>query len=100
MSSGFVSEKTLEEKKKARQDEWDKVRKPEDPEEAPEEAPIWDGRSLYDQLQVRGILQYCQGLPSSSFNFRARKMLSKRNGMRPINSKIRFVGSTMTRPTS
>ena len=37
MSSGFISEKTLEEKKKARQEEWEKVRKPEDPKEAPEE---------------------------------------------------------------
>ena len=31
MSSGFVSENALEEKRKKRQEEWEKVRKPEDP---------------------------------------------------------------------
>lgn len=51
MSSGFVSEKVLDEKRKQRQEEWDKVRKPDDPETAPEEA-IKDTRSLFDQLQA------------------------------------------------
>ena len=37
MSSGFVTETELEEKKKVRQEEWEKVRKPSDPEAAPEE---------------------------------------------------------------
>ena len=30
MSSGFVTEAEVEERKKLRQDEWEKVRKPED----------------------------------------------------------------------
>ncbi|XP_077975896.1 PSME3-interacting protein-like [Styela clava] len=52
MSSGiksFVSEKQLEEKRKVRQEEWEKLRKPEDPVEAPEE--VHDSRSLFERLQ-------------------------------------------------
>lgn len=45
----FVSEKQIEEKRKARQEEWEKVRKPEDPVAAPEEE--YDPRSLYDRLK-------------------------------------------------
>ena len=52
MSSGFVSEKVLDEKRRARQEEWEKVRKAEDPKDAPPEEPV-DTRSLYDKLQVR-----------------------------------------------
>ena len=37
MSSGFISEAVLEEKRQKRQEEWEKVRKPSDPEQAPEE---------------------------------------------------------------
>ena len=43
MASGFVTETEIEEKKRVRQEEWDKVRKPDDPEAAPEE-PV-DNRS-------------------------------------------------------
>jgi len=49
MSSGFVTEAEIEEKKLQRQEEWEKVRKPEDPEEAPEE--VIDHRSLFDRLE-------------------------------------------------
>ncbi|XP_068026234.1 PSME3-interacting protein [Melanerpes formicivorus] len=45
----FVSEAELEERRRRRQEEWEKVRKPEDPEECPEEA--YDPRSLYERLQ-------------------------------------------------
>lgn len=45
----FVSESEIEEKRKKRQEEWEKVRKPEDPEEAPEEE--YDPRSLFERLQ-------------------------------------------------
>lgn len=45
----FVTEAEIEEKKKKRQEEWEKVRKPEDPEEAPEEEI--DPRSLFERLQ-------------------------------------------------
>lgn len=45
----FVSEAEVEERKKKRQEEWEKVRKPEDPEECPEE--VYDPRSLYEKLQ-------------------------------------------------
>lgn len=45
----FVTESELEEKRKIRQEEWEKVRKPEDPEECPEE--VYDPRSLYEKLQ-------------------------------------------------
>lgn len=45
----FVSEAEIEEKKKKRQEEWEKVRKPDEPEECPEEE--YDPRSLYEKLQ-------------------------------------------------
>uniref|UniRef100_A0A673JEB3 Proteasome activator subunit 3 interacting protein 1 n=1 Tax=Sinocyclocheilus rhinocerous TaxID=307959 RepID=A0A673JEB3_9TELE len=45
----FVSESELDEIRKKRQEEWEKVRKPDDPEEAPEEE--YDPRSLYERLQ-------------------------------------------------
>uniref|UniRef100_A0A8C2FIB6 FAM192A/Fyv6 N-terminal domain-containing protein n=1 Tax=Cyprinus carpio TaxID=7962 RepID=A0A8C2FIB6_CYPCA len=49
LSRKFVSESELDEKRKKRQEEWEKVRKPDDPEEAPEE--VYDPRSLYERLQ-------------------------------------------------
>ncbi len=49
MSSGFVSEKVLDEKRRQRQEEWEKVRKSSDPREAPEEPQ--DSRSLFERLQ-------------------------------------------------
>uniref|UniRef100_A0A8C5EQN6 FAM192A/Fyv6 N-terminal domain-containing protein n=1 Tax=Gouania willdenowi TaxID=441366 RepID=A0A8C5EQN6_GOUWI len=45
----FVSEAQLDERRKKRQEEWEKVRKPEDPEEAPEEE--YDPRSLFERLK-------------------------------------------------
>ncbi|KAG7521615.1 hypothetical protein JOB18_002475 [Solea senegalensis] len=49
LSRKFVTEAELDEKRKQRQEEWEKVRKPDDPEEAPEEA--YDPRSLFERLQ-------------------------------------------------
>ncbi|VDO45619.1 unnamed protein product [Haemonchus placei] len=49
MSSGFVSSDELEEQRKKRQEEWEKVRKPDDPVEAPE--PEVCNKSLYEQLR-------------------------------------------------
>ena len=49
MSSGFVSENDLEAARQKRQEEWDKVRKPDEPEEAPEEE--YDPRSLFERLE-------------------------------------------------
>ncbi|XP_053174995.1 PSME3-interacting protein [Scomber japonicus] len=49
LSRKFVSETELDEKRKKRQEEWEKVRKPDDPEEAPEEE--YDPRSLFERLQ-------------------------------------------------
>ena len=37
MSSGFVTEAEVEERRKVQQEEWERVRKPNDPEAAPEE---------------------------------------------------------------
>lgn len=47
----FVSEAEIEEKRKKRQEEWEKVRQPHQPLEAPEEAV--ETRSLYEQLQAQ-----------------------------------------------
>uniref|UniRef100_A0A8R1TNC0 FAM192A_Fyv6_N domain-containing protein n=1 Tax=Onchocerca volvulus TaxID=6282 RepID=A0A8R1TNC0_ONCVO len=49
MTDRFVTEKELDEIKKRRQEEWEKVRKPSDPEEVPEEEV--DNRPLYDRLK-------------------------------------------------
>lgn len=49
MSSGFVTESEIVEARKKRQEEWEKVRKPSDPIEMPEEP--YDSRSLFDRLQ-------------------------------------------------
>lgn len=45
----FVSEEELDEKRRKRQEEWDKVRQPDEPLEAPEEK--YDPRCLYDRLE-------------------------------------------------
>merc|ERR1719213_691272 len=49
MSRNFVSEADLEEAKKNRQEERERVRKPDDPKEAPEEQ--YDHRSLFERLE-------------------------------------------------
>ncbi|CAI4228525.1 unnamed protein product [Auanema sp. JU1783] len=49
MSSGFVSSNELDEEKKKRQEEWEKVRKPEDPLSAPE--PEVCNKTLFEQLR-------------------------------------------------
>ncbi|XP_052563868.1 PSME3-interacting protein isoform X2 [Culex pipiens pallens] len=49
MSSGFVTEAELADARRKRQEEWEKVRTEDQPEEAPEEE--YDSRSLYDRLQ-------------------------------------------------
>lgn len=49
MSSGFISEKDVEEHRRIRQENWAQTRGEDDPLEAPE-APV-DHRSLYDRLQ-------------------------------------------------
>ncbi|CAK8685223.1 unnamed protein product [Clavelina lepadiformis] len=45
----FISENQLDEQRKKRQEEWEKVRKADDPIDVPEEE--YDPRSLYDRLQ-------------------------------------------------
>ena len=54
MSSGFETESEIAAKKKARQDEWERVRKPEDPEKAPEPEPQ-DNRSLFARLEEQRV---------------------------------------------
>ncbi|XP_021919219.1 protein FAM192A isoform X2 [Zootermopsis nevadensis] len=49
MSSGFISEAELAEQRRIRQEAWDKVRKPDQPEECPEEE--YDHRSLFERLE-------------------------------------------------
>ncbi|PSN42858.1 hypothetical protein C0J52_16196 [Blattella germanica] len=49
MSSGFISEAELAEQRRIRQEEWEKVRKPDQPEECPEEE--YDHRSLFERLE-------------------------------------------------
>ncbi|KAK8765363.1 hypothetical protein V5799_032028 [Amblyomma americanum] len=49
----FVSENELEERRKKRQEEWEKVRKQDDPVEAPEEE--YDPRSLFERLEEQRL---------------------------------------------
>ncbi|XP_030587513.1 PSME3-interacting protein isoform X2 [Archocentrus centrarchus] len=49
LSRKFVSEAELDERRRRRQEEWEKIRKPDDPEEVPEEE--YDSRSLFERLQ-------------------------------------------------
>lgn len=49
MSSGFITESEVQEVRKKRQEEWERVRKAEDPIERPEQPS--DNRSLFDKLQ-------------------------------------------------
>ncbi|XP_077302829.1 PSME3-interacting protein isoform X2 [Arctopsyche grandis] len=49
MSSGFVSEVELAEARRRRQQQWELVRQPDQPEEAPEET--FDPRPLYQRLE-------------------------------------------------
>ncbi|KAL0277608.1 UNVERIFIED_CONTAM: hypothetical protein PYX00_004841 [Menopon gallinae] len=53
MSSGFVSENELAERRRIRQEEWEKVRQPNQPLEAPEEP--YDHRSLYERLEEQKL---------------------------------------------
>jgi len=48
LANKFETEEEVQEKRQKRQDEWEKVRKPDDPIEAPEE----ETRSLFEQLQA------------------------------------------------
>jgi len=54
MSSGFVTESEIEAAKQARQEEWERVRKPDDPENAPEPEPQ-DNRSLFARLEEQRV---------------------------------------------
>lgn len=47
---GFETESAIEDRKRKRQEEWEKVRNPDEPENAPELEPF-DGRSLFDRLK-------------------------------------------------
>ncbi|XP_065222872.1 PSME3-interacting protein isoform X2 [Planococcus citri] len=49
MSSGFITEAEIEEQRRVRQEEWEKVRQPDQPIEAPEEEI--DNRTLYERLE-------------------------------------------------
>lgn len=50
----FVDESEIEEAKRKRQEEWDRVRKPDDPEKAPE-PEMKDLRPLYDRLEEQRL---------------------------------------------
>lgn len=49
----FESQNEIDEKKRVRQEEWEKVRKPDEPEECPE-VPV-DNRCLYDKLEEQRL---------------------------------------------
>ncbi|XP_062509886.1 PSME3-interacting protein-like [Corticium candelabrum] len=47
----FVTETEIEERRKRRQEEWEKVRNSDEPESCPDETDQWDGKTLYQRLQ-------------------------------------------------
>ncbi|CAH1640568.1 unnamed protein product [Spodoptera littoralis] len=53
MSSGFISETEILEARRRRQEEWEKVRTADQPEEAPEEP--YDTRPLYQRLEEQRL---------------------------------------------
>ncbi|XP_050552510.1 PSME3-interacting protein [Spodoptera frugiperda] len=53
MSSGFISESEILEARRRRQEEWEKVRTADQPEEAPEEP--YDTRPLYQRLEEQRL---------------------------------------------
>ncbi|KAK3548841.1 hypothetical protein QTP70_020721 [Hemibagrus guttatus] len=75
LSRKFVTESELEEKRKRRQEEWEKVRKPDDPEEVPEEE--YDPRSLFEKLQEQKDKK--QEEYEEQFKFRDQTMLISLN---------------------
>lgn len=55
MNSNFITEKEIAEARKRRQEEWEKVRTPDQPLERPEEP--FDGRTLYDRLMEQKAMR-------------------------------------------
>ncbi|GBP20904.1 Protein FAM192A [Eumeta japonica] len=53
MSSGFISESEVLEARRRRQEEWEKVRTEDQPQEAPEEP--FDNRPLYKRLEEQRL---------------------------------------------
>lgn len=53
MSSGFITESEIEERRRVRQAEWEKVRQPGQPLEAPEEE--YDTRTLFERLEEQRV---------------------------------------------
>jgi hypothetical protein len=47
----FVTETEIEDVRKKRQEEWEKVRQPHEPEICPDNSAQWDGKTLYQRLQ-------------------------------------------------
>ncbi|ELK38441.1 Protein FAM192A [Myotis davidii] len=82
----FVTEAELDERRKRRQEEWEKVRKPEDPEECPEE--VYDPRSLYERLQEQKDRK--QQEYEEQFKFKNKKEVEKKVAMKPIETKNKF----------
>ncbi|XP_065834762.1 PSME3-interacting protein-like [Oscarella lobularis] len=46
----FESQDDIDDRRRRRQEEWEKARRPDEPEKCPEEIP-WDGKTLYQRLQ-------------------------------------------------
>ncbi|ELW66190.1 Protein FAM192A [Tupaia chinensis] len=82
----FVSEAELDERRKRRQEEWEKVRKPEDPEECPEE--VYDPRSLYERLQEQKDRK--QQEYEEQFKFKNKKEVEKKLTVKPMETKNKF----------
>eukprot|EP00118_Oscarella_pearsei_P003975 m.16511 g.16511 ORF g.16511 m.16511 type:complete len:210 (+) comp26975_c0_seq2:130-759(+) len=47
----FESQNEAEERRKQRQEEWEKVRGDDQPEKCPDEEVVWDGKTLYQRLR-------------------------------------------------
>ncbi|ALC41049.1 CG14480 [Drosophila busckii] len=102
MSSGFVTESEAAEARQRRQEEWERVRQPDDPLERPEQP--YDGRSLYDRLkeqknkkdmeyeEAHKLKNLIRGLDDDEVQFLelvdAQKMNSERQTMRAEEQEL------------
>ncbi|KAM7343952.1 PSME3-interacting protein [Cochliomyia hominivorax] len=109
MSSGFVTESEINEARQRRQEEWEKVRNPEDPLERPEEP--YDGRSLFDRLKeqkmkkdmeyeeahklknlIRGLdddeVQFLELVDKNKLDMEKKQMLEEEQELKDFRSRV------------
>ncbi|XP_023297792.2 PSME3-interacting protein [Lucilia cuprina] len=109
MSSGFVTETEINEARQRRQEEWEKVRQPDEPLERPEEP--YDGRSLFERLKeqkmkkdmeyeeahklknlIRGLdddeVQFLELVDKNKMDMEKKQMLEEEQELKDFRSRV------------